>query len=421
MIVLGLLIACGPAVEPPIARVAGDWSADEIAILAAMRAPDRAPPDPTDAVADDPGAVRLGQRLFYDGGLSPSGAIACVSCHSPDHAFADDKPFSVGVGTPGRHTPAIVGSQWGKWFFWDGRADSMWSQALGPIENPAEMGGDRMYVARYALAIEGVAYGRVFGGRPDFSDPARFPAHARPGLDAGEQAIAWAAMTDADRDLVDRVFSNVGKALEAYERTLIPEPAPFDRYVDAVVLGTPPGEILSEQQVRGLSYFLRDGNCVACHHGPMLTDRSFHDLGIPEPIKRYDAGRQGGAALVKTGEFNCASAYSDRRDCPDLTYLNASFPDFQAAFKTPSLRNVAITAPYMHTGAFPTIASVLQFYDTLPGDLPDGTHRELTLKALHLGPGQADDLVAFLSSLTSDPMPGEKIGLPPDEPDAPHE
>lgn len=421
MMLLGLIIACGSSVPPVAARAPGDWSPDEVAILTAMRVPDRAPPDPTNAVADDPGAQRLGQRLFYDGGMSPSGAFACVSCHAPNHAFADDKPFSSGVGTPGRHTPAIVGSQWGKWFFWDGRADSMWSQALGPMENPVEMGGDRLYVARHVLAVEGVAYGRVFGARPDLSDTARFPVHARPGLDAGDEALAWAAMTDADRDVVDRVFANTGKALEAYERTLVPEPSPFDRYIDAVVFDKPRADILTDQQVRGLSYFLRDGNCVACHHGPMLTDRSFHDLGIPEPIKHYDAGRQDGASLVKTSEFNCASAYSDAHDCEDLKYLNASFPDFQAAFKTPSLRNVAITAPYMHTGAFPTIASVLEFYDTLPGDLPAGTHRELTLKPLHLAPGQADDLVAFLSSLTSDPMPEEKIGLPPDEPDAPSE
>lgn len=406
----GLVVATvGCAPEPTLSvPEAGVWTAAERDTLASLRLSVTPRPDPTNRWANDPGAARLGQQLFYDAGLSPSGRIACATCHQPARHFGDGQPLGTGIGATARHTPGIVGSQWGAWFFWDGRADSLWSQALGPLENPDEMGSDRLYVARYVLDHDGDSYADVFGERPDL---AQLPARARPGRDHPSLNDAWNAMSDGDRETVDRVFANVGKALAAYERTLVPEPSPFDRYVDAVLDGDASGGgHLDEGAVRGLSLFLRDGGCVSCHNGPMLTDRAFHNLGLPEP-KGFDPGRQAGAAIVLDSPFNCDGPYSDAADCPELRYLNPTFPDFVAGFKTPTLRYVAESAPYMHNGGFATLESVLEFYATLPGDPPAG-HRELTLKPLELDPAETADLLAFLRALTGDPLPPERLGPP---------
>jgi cytochrome c peroxidase len=367
---IAILLASCAEPEPPAAP--GSWTPAEVARLASMRLDVTPRPDPSNAWADDPEAA---------------------------------------LGTTRRHVPGIVGNQWGAWFFWDGRADSLWAQALGPIENRDEMGGDRTYLARYVVAIEGDAYRHVFGDVPDLSDTTRFPARARPGYDAPDLDAAWKAMAPGDRDTVNRVATNAAKAIAAYERRVVPEPSPFDRYVDALMAGDASGGgRLDEAEIRGLGLFLRHG-CTNCHAGPMFTDRSFHNLGMAERFAGYDPGREEGAALVRGAEFDCDSPYSDAEDCPELRYLNPDFPDFQAAFKTPSLRYVAQTAPYMHNGSFADLEEVVRFYSTLP-DLPPAGHRELTLKPLNLSEAEVADLVAFLGTLTGDPLPPDVIGLP---------
>lgn len=399
-----LFAACtgGPPAAPE--RAPGDWSTAELRTLASLRLDATLRPDPSNRVYDDAQAARLGQALYFDAGLSPSGEVSCATCHDPDKGFTDHKVLSEGVGQTARHAPAIPGSQYGPWLYWDGRADSLWSQAAGPLEHPDEMGSSRVFVARRVAQAHAEDYQAVFGDLPDLSDGDRFPAHARPARDDAEARAAWQGMSQADRDAVLTVFTNSLKAIAAYEGRLVPTESPFDRYVDAVTAGDPSGGgHLTDAQVRGLSTFLRDGNCTACHSGPMLTDRAFHNLGLPLAGK-YDAGRTVGAAQVLTSEFNCRSRWSDTQDCPELDYLDPGFPDFQQAFKTPTLRNVARTAPYMHHGQFADLNAVLTFYSELPGD-PAANHRELTLRPLGLSETEKAELVAFLTALTGDPLP----------------
>lgn len=341
------------------------WSAAEQVVLARLRLDLTLRPDPSNRFADDPAAARLGEALFFDGGLSPHG-ISCASCHQPNRYFTDGRPRAQGVGEAARHTPTLVGSQWGAWFFWDGRADSLWSQALGPIASPVEMGSDPSFVTRHVAETYGAEWTAVFG--------------------AVEDPVG--------------TFVQVGKALAAYERTLLPGEAPFDRYVDAVIAGDPSGGgHLGAAQVRGLGLFLREG-CVHCHDGPMFTDRAFHNLGLPED-SGYDWGRTQGAMWVLASPFNCAGPWSDTAHCPELRYLDPNARDFVSAFKTPTLRNVAETAPYMHHGAFASLETVLDFYSELPGSPPAG-HRELTLRPLRLSERAREDLAAFLVALTQD-------------------
>jgi len=414
LVLLALGACTGAPAEPE--PEPGVWTPQELRQLASLRLDATPRPAPTNRWADDPQAARLGQALFFDDWLGQT-KVGCVQCHEPRLGFADGKVRSVGMDQTARHAPAIPGSQYGPWLFWDGRADSLWSQAAGPIEHPDEMGSSRTAVAQRVATHHRQAYAQVFGEPPDLSDRERFNMWARPTAEPGSAAARhWEQMTPEDREAVMQVFVNSLKAIAAYERLLVPTESDFDRYVDAVTAGDPTGGgHLSPAQVRGLSLFLREGNCTACHSGPMLTDRAFHNLGLPL-AGSYDAGRTVGAAQVLESEFSCRSRWSDATDCPELDYLDPSFPDFQQAFKTPTLRNVARTAPYMHHGALADLDAVLTFYSELPGD-PAANHRELTLQPLNLTPAQKSDLIAFLNALTGDPLPAELLQAPP-APDA---
>ena len=153
---------------------------------------------------------------------------------------------------------------------------------------------------------------------------------------------------------------------------------------------------------------------IACHDSPLLTDHSFHNLGVPPRADETspDDGRRDGARTVLKDEFNCTGAFSDDASgCRELHYLDPTFPDFDGAFRTPSLREVALTAPYMHAGQFATLTDVLHFYNTLPGT-PQLGHRELTLVPLALTDSELDALIAFLESLNGDALPSELLKAP---------
>jgi cytochrome c peroxidase len=382
------LVACGA----PGPR---DWTDAERSALARLRLDPTVPTDPTNRWFDDASARALGSILFFDPGYSGNGTVSCATCHRPEKHFADGQPFATGLGRTARHTPTVVGSQWGPWFFWDGRADSLWAQALGPMEADVEMGGDRMSIARYVTETHREWWEPAYGPAPDWSDRSRFPERARPG--DGWMGGAWTAMSEADRAVVDDVFAKIGKAVAAYERTLVPKDSPVDHYVDAVLAGDPTGGgHLDEAEVRGLRTFVGRGLCMNCHDGPLLSDRAFHNTGVPGTL---DRGRALGAADVLASPFSCRGPHSDTTSCDELTYLDPMFPDFEAAFKTPTLRYVAETAPYFHDGSAETLADVVAFYSTLPGRPPAG-HRELTLVPVYLDEGQQADLVAFLEALS---------------------
>ena len=172
------------------------------------------PPDPTNRVADDPRAADLGRRLFFDTRLSANGRVACSTCHQPERDFQDGIALAVGVGTTARRTMPIAGMARSPFLFWDGRKDSLWAQALGPLESPVEHGGTRAQYAHVVADHYRGEYEAVFGPLPDLS---AVPASAGPVGDATAIA-AWAALSEAQRDAVTGVFVNIGKAIAAYER-----------------------------------------------------------------------------------------------------------------------------------------------------------------------------------------------------------
>nr|WP_255500821.1 cytochrome c peroxidase [Caulobacter sp. 17J80-11] len=359
------------------------------------------PADPSNRVADDPAAARLGEALFSDARLSANGKVSCASCHQPDRAFTDARPTGRGIGAGARRTMPVAPAAYSPWQFWDGRADSLWAQALGPVENPVEHGFTRTEVARVVAAHYRGPYESLFGPMPDLSDRRRFPLRASPVGDAAARA-AWARMTPADQAAVDRVFADFGKAVAAYERTLKVRPGRFDDYL-AGVFGAPGRHAsLSPDEAAGLRLFIGKARCATCHNGPLLTNNGFANTGVPaRPGAAPDHGRAAGVRQVVDDPFNCKGRYSDAQGegCDELEFAVVDDPAQVRAYKVPSLRGVRRRAPYMHAGQFATLDQVLDHYSRAPA-APEGVSE---LRTLDLSADERRQIVAFLRTLDEQP------------------
>jgi cytochrome c peroxidase len=402
LVVLGLLAGCDQVdMDAP-------WTEAERALIASLSPlPDAPGSSPGNAWADRDAAAKLGHRLFFDTRLSANGGVACATCHVPDLYFTDARQAAVGVAKGEKNTPTVLGAGELPFVFWDGRKDSVWAQALGPLESELEHGVDRTHIARIIREHHREAYVAAFGALPEALEGASgdaLPEHARPvplGSTHPHQR-AWDGLPQATRDAITEVFVFAGKALEAYQRKLTLPPAPFDRYVAALADGDASGGgHLDASARRGLRWFIGRGQCVNCHNGPWLTDAGFHNLGLPLSIGESGVpmGRTRGADEVKNDEFRCGSRWSDLQGCEELRFLDPRFEDFMGAFKTPTLRNVAETGPWMHGGHFETLADVVAFYRDRPGG-PLVGHRDLLLEQID-DDLDIDDVVAFLQTLTS--------------------
>jgi cytochrome c peroxidase len=384
------------------------WSDEDKAVLASMRL-DKLPaplPDPSNAVEAVPAAAALGKRLFAEPRFSRNQAVSCASCHASERQFQDGLPVGQGVGTGSRRTMPIAGAAHSAWLFWDGRKDSLWSQALGPLEDAVEHGSNRTRIAKVLHAHYRAEYEAVFGPMPDVAD---LPDDASPLGSAVERAV-WDQLDPARRDAVNRIFANLGKAIAAYERTLGPGESRFDRYARAVVAQDPVGQReLSSQEIKGLRLFIGKGQCATCHNGPLLTDQHFHNTGVPPRNPTLpDRGRAAATAKVQHDEFNCLGRFSDAppQACQELRFMVGHDPALEGAFKTPSLRNVALRAPYMHAGQFASLEEAVAHYAQSPAAAVG--HSELAHEGAGLGErrrirlseAEVRDLAAFLQSLS---------------------
>ncbi len=374
--------------------------------------------DATNAYANREEAVALGHHLFFDPRLSGSGSLNCTSCHDPNKAFTDGRKLAQGVGLINRNTPTLLNASHHRWFYWDGRIDTLWGQALEPIESPQEMNGDRVAVARLLIQDKSLrqAYEKVFGSLPTPSEVVEWPAHGTPRFDRPEERDAWASMSAEDQALANKIFVNVGKAIAAYERKLLTGPSPFDLYMQGLEQGrTTLPEGMTPAAVRGAALFVGAANCRMCHVGPLLSDSEFHSVGIVgnDGDVMQLPGRFGGVQKLQANPFRASGSFSD-----DATNKQAQLadrlvvgPELWGQMRTPSLRNVALTAPYMHNGQFDTLEEVLTYYSTLEGAIFPGHHQEAILEPLGLTDQERADLKAFLISLTG--TPPEAIYLSP--------
>ncbi len=432
------LAACGDdnaaapdASPPPIDTPPPDpnaLTADELAAIAMQSPLPAVPADPTNAFADNAQAAALGQALFFDksyagalaigtdtdpsalGVVGATGKIACASCHTAGSMQMDDQrtfPNNVSLGanyTP-RNALGIINSSHYTWTNWGGRFDSQWSLPLAVAENGSLMNSTRLTVAHMLFAKYRAEYDAIFpvpldaALDPNAADAARFPATGKPGQ------AAFDNMTDADKAIVNRIYANFGKAIAAYMRTLVSGNARFDQFVAGDKTA------LTESEIHGLKLFLAKG-CVNCHGGPAFTDNDFHALVVPQTgahVPTTDLGRHPDVVPLLASVFNTAGAFSDDTTTGKLTGL-AQIDAMKGTFRTHSLRNVALSGPFMHDGAFATLDDVVAFYNDGGGDPgATGIVKDPKLAPLGLSVQDRADLVAFLGTLTGDPVPASRL------------
>ncbi len=279
--------------------------------------------------------IELGRQLFSDTRLSVDGSISCATCHDPNRAFSSEEPLAVGIfGRVGRrNAPAIINRGYGRSFFWDGRVATLEEQVLRPIEDPLEMGFDADEAA------------------------------ARVGISREE----------------------LSHALASFVRSILIGDSRFDRFIDG------DRDALTAEEQAGLRVFRTKGRCAFCHSGPTFTDEEFHNTGVawsphdpetagPEVVREAPAaGLTPAGRLLDEGRWLVTSREADR-----------------GAFKTPTLREVARTAPYMHDGSLATLEAVVDFYD---GGGKPNPNLDADIKPIGLTVGEKRALVAFLRAL----------------------
>lgn len=311
--------------------------------------------------------VELGRQLYFDTRLCADDTVSCASCHAPDQGYAANTPTGVGIGGQkgGRNSPASYNRILSSLQFWDGRAASLEAQAVGPIANPIEMGNTHEAAVATLKKIEGYRL--------------QFAAIFKDGV----------------------TIDNVGRALAAFERTIVTNPSPADYYEPLLAFNTRfPDEVadlkafeaddpdnyarykkikdasdahpISESAKRGRDlFFSNKASCTACHVGANFTDEKYHNLGVGMMASKPDLGR-----------------FEITKD-----------PKDKGAFKTPTIRNVALTPPYMHDGSQKTLEEVVEWYDIGGHPNPNLSDK---IKKLNLTKQEKADLVAYMKALTGE-------------------
>lgn len=335
--------------------------------------------DASNRVSGNPAAIALGQVLFFDPRLSPTGSIACVACHDPARAWTDGQPRSAGIEKLDRNAPTLLDVRFNRWFAWDGGSDSLWGHSLRPLLDAREMAATPAHVARLL--------------REDGDLACRY----RASFGRTAQSVA-----DDETLLVD-----AAKALAAFQETLVSSPTAFDRFRDHLAGGRDAASSdYPDDARRGLKIFIGKGNCALCHFGAGFTNGEFADTGIPFFVApgRVDPGRHGGIRRLKESRFTLLGRYNDNPGKADgwATRHVALEHRNWGEFKVPTLRSLAYTAPYMHNGSLGDLAAVVRHYSELDENRlhADG---EQILKPLHLSEGEIADLVAFLKTLSAPP------------------
>ena len=349
-------------------------------------------------------AIAFGQKLFFSHSLSPN-AIACSTCHTPNIGFADGLQQSFGADVTNRHSPTLFDVAHQTWFRWDGGCDSLWCQAVGPLEASNEMNGSRTFVvsALYGDASLKEDYERIFGTLPDI---AGVDLSAKPTSESSPENDLWMALEESQQEDITATMVNVTKSIAAFEATIQSGPTPFDDFVDTFMDDTILEEdalaMLTPEEEIGLRLFIGEGRCHLCHNGPTLSNDSFHNIGLGprEWLADTDIGRYDGITMLQTSEFNSSGFWSDAPNglrTQRVVRLVQSTEQL-GQYKTPTLRNLFQTAPYMHGGHFDTLDEVLEHYSKLEESTLQG-HSDETLKPLNWTSKEKEAVIAFLRLL----------------------
>jgi cytochrome c peroxidase len=385
--------------------------------------------------ADDPAAATLGQAFFFEkdfstavrvagpsGGVGEVRTVACATCHEPDAYFSDPRRtggVSHGVDFTARNAPSLVNVAYYYWFDWGGRADTLAAQGVAALETMSDGGSSRLLVAHLVWSKYRETYESIFGPLDPAldaaaADAARFPLTGGPKASASAADGPWEMMREEDRRVVDQILANVGKALEAYERRLISGASPFGRYIGDVATAD-----FSEAARRGLALFVGKAACNECHRGPILSDNQFHNVGVPQAVgdntPAVDEGRYEDVAGLLADPFNSAGPFSadPAAGAARLAGIDPGDETTRGQFRTKSLLDVSETGPYFHNGSARTLREVVQHYDAGGGDVGTFSGQlDPKIRPLGLSGAEVDDLVAFLRSLTGEPVAPEWRSAP---------
>jgi cytochrome c peroxidase len=462
-----------------------DWTEEEWARVQTLSPLEARPPeDRSNAYGDVPEAAELGQRFYFDTrfsgnatlvdtigntvpyayGQAPLGQpinLSCASCHDPKRAGTDTSgaTVTVGAGWYDVNGQQTLNAAYYPLLYWNGRTDSVWAQAAQVSESGVSMNGTRLNTFWVIVENYRADYERVFKYStyqlPPAPTVAEFPRAGKPAVNGTFSIVP----NEENRKLVTGVFINWAKAIAAYERTLISRESEFDKFVREGVGST----WLTPAARRGARLFVGKASCIDCHNGPMLSDGLFHDIGVPQVGAHVptvadcpagvvnsrcdcEVGNEKSTCLpsgawagllrlarsspeVPDGGINYNHLRRDSMwsDDPYDTTLQRYYQDptdvsLKGAWRTPSLRDVAITAPYMHDGVFKTLEEVVWHYNaggaaSGSGQFEKTPARAVQIKPLGLRDDEMADLVEFLKALTGAPLPISQVTRPP-PPDA---
>ena len=379
------LLACAPLAPAALVDITAE---ERAAILQHGPWPPPLTRDTSNRLSGDPAAARFGRLLFFDARLSLGWKQSCASCHMPAHAWTDGRATAAGHDETRRNTQSVLNARFNRWFGWGGASDSLWSASLRPLMDAREMGAaERDVVA-------------LVRGRAELSKAYR-AGTGRPPPDDDEELMA-----------------DLGKALAAFQETLITQRTPFDDFRDAIARND--AKAAARYPVaaqRGLKLFVGKAQCNLCHFGPAFSNGEFDKVGIPvrNADGYYDWGRYDGIKALLASRYNRLSRHSDNAAGATSTRHVALGAEAYGAFKVPGLRNVALTAPYMHNGSLATLHDVVRHYSELtpeklhiaashphaePGEPLPPRPGESPLRTLSLTAQEKDDLVAFLHTLS---------------------
>ncbi len=474
LLVVVALGACGPVADDLFCADDGcEWSDRQRRLLATLSPLPPAPPDPSNRYAQDERAAAIGQKFFFDPAFSgvsrrrdalgrpstldraPEGqpiGISCASCHELGRAGVDvtSAPghVSVGAGVTDVNALPVVNAVYQNILFWNGRIDSLWALNVVVAESPTTMNGNRLRTAHILERRYGDEVDLVFGSLKEVWPGWRARVRLLP-TDGLPGSPAYDALADSDKDLVTLLLVFWSKAIAAYEQHLVSRSSPFDCFV-AEDRCAPSLPKLEPAARRGARLFVGKAGCIDCHNGPLFSDGEFHNIGVGQvgagvptladcpaggacdcvttvekitgknclPFGAYHGlGRLKASRWLRTGAFS-----DDMNDLSRQRYSRRALTDdLKGAWRTPSLRDVAQTAPYMHNGSYRTLEEVLWHYNT--GGLAVaatavGT-RSVKIKPLGLSQGEIADIIAFLNGLTGEALPARLVTPPPLPPGAP--
>lgn len=318
------------------------------------------------AIAENPMLYEAGKEAFFDKRFSSGAKVSCASCHVPQLAWSDAKSLAKGIGSVGRNSPSLLNIRERHWLTWDGRFVSLAAQAKKPLFAPNEMHASTTLVR--TVVRQTPVYSKAY---KEWTGP-------------NKSEVEW-----------------LTNALSHFQRTIVSCGAHIDRLADAVRnSGTLPPDA-PPKVVAGLRLFVGKAQCVVCHSGPNLTDESFHSVRLLPltPSMPLDSGRYGVLDSFRKSPQSFAAG-----EAQALARVKSE-GTLWGRFRTPSLRNAALSGPYMHQGQLRTLEDVIDHYSELSNAAPAGHHEDVPLLPLHLTSSEKQELRAFLHALTDKEVP----------------